>query len=287
MDDLLFAPTTTVRGLTCKELFNYSFAILNPHDRLLNIPERNSKIRKYTFGELLWYLSGKDDVATINRYSKFWSNISDDGIHANSAYGKYIFGSMRRKGDGVDYEFDHPGKYSQWEWCKELIRNDPNTREAIINIKPVQMYDTKDVVCTLALNFYQRNGKLYLTTYMRSNDAVKGLTYDVYMFTFLQELMANELGLLLGEYTHVVTNLHIYEKDWEFMERLVHANRAEMNDVDLMPYIENDFRAVDLPILLKYEKNLAISTEEIKKLSHLSLHLLSYLEDTNNVRENF
>jgi thymidylate synthase len=279
----------TVRGKNVTELLNYSFTLTNPRNRLLNIHGRNEKMRRYIFGELMWYLSGSDKTDYISKYSKFWKNISDDGKHANSAYGKYIFGSMSRKGDGVNYcaIFDHCERYTQWEWCKELLQNDPNTREAVINIKPVQMYDTKDVVCTLALNFYLRNNKLYLTTYMRSNDVIKGLTYDVFMFTFLQELMAAELNVELGEYNHVVTNMHLYEDDYELAKNISKELRVFKPGLYSLACVPNDFRTNDLPLLLDYEEHGFVNAglDEFEKLSTIGWQLLSFLEDSNYVRE--
>lgn len=278
----------TVRGENVTELLNYGFTLTNPRNRLLNIPGRNEKMRRYIFGELMWYLSGSDKTDYISKYSKFWKNISDDGKHANSAYGKYIFGSMSRKGDGVNYGciFDNCERYTQWEWCKELLTKDPNTREAVINIKPVQMYETKDVVCTIALNFYIRYGKLHLTTYMRSNDVIRGLTYDVFMFTFLQELMAAELNVELGEYNHIVTNMHLYEDDYQLARTIVKQS-TWIHPSYMLSSIEPNFRTNDLPLLLDYEQNGFVNSgiDKFEKLSTVGWQLLSFLEDSNYVRE--
>lgn len=278
-----------VRDKVVTELLNYSFTITNPKYRLLHITGRNEKMRRYIFGELLWYLSGSDRTDYISKYSKFWKSISDDGMHANSAYGKYIFGSMSRKGDGINYNkiFDHCERYNQWDWCKELLTKDKHTREAVINIKPVQMYDTKDVVCTLALNFYIRDDKLHLTTYMRSNDVIRGLTYDVFMFTFLQELMATELNIELGEYNHVVTNMHLYEDDYELAKNIIKQSIPLGVPTYRLSDIEPNFRTNDLPLLLDYEQNGFINAglDKFEKLSTLGWQLLSFLEDSNYVRE--
>ena len=56
----------TVRGLEMREKIPVYFEIENPHDRLLNINCRQN-IKRYIFGELLWYLSGRNDVKFINR----------------------------------------------------------------------------------------------------------------------------------------------------------------------------------------------------------------------------
>lgn len=284
LQDLLYdGDEVVVRGKKVKELLNYRFTIMNPRKRLLDIPGRTEKMKRYIFGELLWYLSGIDKTEFITKYSKFWKNISDDGVHANSAYGKYIFGSMNIKGEGVNYD-NTIDCCTQWDWCKQLLMKDRYTREAVINIKPVQMYDTKDVVCTIALNFYIRNDKLHLTTYMRSNDVIKGLSYDVFMFTFLQELMAAELGVELGEYHHVTTNVHLYEDDYELAKNIINNYWFERDDfIDELDNIPSNFRDNDLPLLLIYEKTGLL--DDCVKLSTVGWQLLSFLEDSNYVRE--
>jgi thymidylate synthase len=50
---------------------------------------------------------------------------------------------------------------------------------------------------------------------MRSNDATKGLTHDIFCFTMLQEIVAKRLQLDLGYYTHMVGSLHYYLTDDE------------------------------------------------------------------------
>jgi thymidylate synthase len=66
-----------------------------------------------------------------------------------------------------------------------------------------------------------RSGRLHAIVYMRSNDAIWGLPYDIFLFTMLQELLASELGLELGSYTHVVASLHLYERHFELARRIV------------------------------------------------------------------
>lgn len=243
----------TVRELDMKEKIPGYFEIENPKDRLLNIDSRNKVIRKYIFGELLWYLSGRDDVAFIDKYSKMWAKLSDDGIHNNSAYGKYIFNHLAIAGPGINNANLLPNQFkSQWEHCKELLVKDNFTRQACIHIKPIQMYDTKDVVCTYFLQFFIRNNKLDMIACMRSNDLLFGTTYDVFMFTFLQELMAAELGIEVGTYKHFASNIHIYKRDMEKIENILKDDENKVTQqFDSIP---SDFRSKDLPILLEIER---------------------------------
>ena len=271
----------TVRGLDMKEIIPGYFEIENPRDRLLNIDCR-SNINKYIFGELMWYLSGRDDNAFINKYSKMWSRLMDDGIHNNSAYGKYIFNKMPNKGFGVRYNGNEVIEFkSQWEFVKEVLTKDPYSRQAVIHIKPIQMYDTKDTVCTYFLQFFIRDNKLDMIACMRSNDLMFGTTYDVFMFTFLQELMASELGVEVGVYKHFASNMHVYMKDIEKINDIISEDAAN-RDTFKFDKIPSNFREHDLPILLKIEEQYwnndkQIDEELINSLSMVGKQLVDLL----------
>src|ERR1035437_3254192 len=60
-----------------------------------------------------------------------------------------------------------------------------------------------------------RNGKLYWTQIMRSNDLFRGTPYNFVQFTMLQELLAGWLGVTMGSYTQLSDSLHVYESDLE------------------------------------------------------------------------
>jgi len=81
-----------------------------------------------------------------------------------------------------------------------------------------------------------RDESLDAVVSMRSNDAVLGLPYDVFLFTFLQEMMAVELDLKLGAYHHFASSLHLYEKHRALATRVV-AARPETRFT--MPPLQN------------------------------------------------
>ena len=172
---------------------------------IIRDPTRNimkSEIRKlpmrYAIGEMLWYLSGNNNLREIQKYSCGWDRMSDDGVTVNSNYGYCI----KRK-----FGFD------QWEFVKNELEKNPNSRRAVIHIKDASYKDSKDINCTVCLQFFIRNNKLYMTTYMRSNDLWMGFPYDVFQFTNMQVLMSMELGVELGTYTHIAGSLHLYKRN--------------------------------------------------------------------------
>lgn len=185
-------------GPVVGEICDAVFCVADPTKNIVTSEIRRMPMR-YAVGELAWYLSGSNRVRDISRFAKKWADISDDGKTNNSAYGWRIFDK---------FGFD------QWQYVKELLWKDPSSRQAVIHIKDANNQPTKDVPCTVYLQFFIRKGKLNLSVHMRSNDIWMGVPYDMFSFCFLQMKMAMELGVEIGEYTHYAGSLHMYERDY-------------------------------------------------------------------------
>jgi len=216
---------TAPRGMKIRENLFASFVITNPRDRLLYVPERNFPL-DYVMAEILWYISGNNKTEWISNYSAFWKNISDDGVTANSAYGARIFKAHEYHGVFGDGVLDC--SRTQWKYVIDELKKDPASRRAVIHIRQPQdsYFAQKDVPCTLSLQFFIRDEKLHLVVQMRSNDLILGTALDVPAFTFMQEMMALELGVELGYYYHTSNSLHVYERHYEMCEKIL-ANAGE------------------------------------------------------------
>lgn len=190
---------TSRDGDVHSEAINAVTVINDPTRSFVKSNIRNLPIR-YAIGEMLWYMSGNSHLEEIQKYTSNWDRMSDDGVFVNSNYGWCI----KNK-----FGFD------QWRFVKGLLEKDPNTRQAVIHIKDADREPSKDVNCTVCLQFLLRDRKLYLTTYMRSNDLWMGFPYDVFQFMNMQVLMSMELGVKLGSYTHIAGSLHLYERDYQ------------------------------------------------------------------------
>ena len=228
------------RGQKIKECLGVQFRITNPRNRLPMVSERNFSLT-YLVAETLWYLSGSDSTAWISRYAPFWKGISDDGTTANSAYGSRIFRGHSRIGDG---------KIVQWDYVKSELKKDPDSRRAVIHIRTPSdsILESKDVPCTLSLQFFIREEQLHLHVSMRSSDIILGLAYDVPAFTIMQEIMANELGVGLGEYVHTSNSLHCYERDFEMLNAIASSGDVRGSPMSPLP------KMMPVAQLMEFEK---------------------------------
>jgi thymidylate synthase len=213
-----------------KELMNVKFTLTDINNNIINIRDIS---KSYLFGELIWYLCARKDIDFIHKFSNFWVRISDDGVNCNSAYGDIIF---KRHG------------FDQVEKMIELLKKDKNSRRAVINfnVPNINVIDTKDEICTIALQFYIRNNKLNCTGMMRSNDIWLGLPYDVAFFTELQKFIAHRLNFEYGAYTHFVVSMHAYDRNFNLIDRVKNISKNSKISLDIEKIYENRNKVEDL-----------------------------------------
>ena len=238
-----------------KEILGASFTIEDPRARIPYVFGRKFSI-SYMVAELIWYLSGDDQTSWISNYSGFWRNISDDGITANSAYGARLFRSHDKIAQG---------RFTQLNYVLEELRCDPDSRRAVMHLRvPDDSIDAKlDVPCTLALQFFIRDNKLHQVVVMRSSDLIFGIAYDIPAFTFFQEMIANELGVNLGSYTHMSNSLHIYERHFSMVESILSEENVVLSikkqqEIGSMPQMRLGTQDVfwDIANMMSLEKKL-------------------------------
>lgn len=202
--------------------------IVRPTRRLITSYGRPVNVA-FALAEVLWILAGRRDVAMLEFYNSQIARFSDNGETFNAAYGHRL-----RHG------FDH----DQIDDVLHTLIEDPTSRQATLVIthpvddkgwirEPVEDGEggvemtyvkkvTKDRACNLVGHVMIRNGQLDWTQFVRSNDAVWGVPYNIMQWTHLQEWMATILGVPVGRYTFVADSLHIYEMHRREAEQIAH-----------------------------------------------------------------
>lgn len=198
---------TSPRGMQINELINFSYEISNPNYFIINSQTRKTN-EKYLAGELIWYLSGNNDLEHISKFSKFWNKLTDDG-KLNSSYGHIIWKQKNKNG------------ITPWMWAYQALVNDRDTRQAVIHFNSIDhaSIGEKDFPCTMYAQFFIRNNSLNLIVNMRSQDIWFGYTYDIPFFSLMLIEMKNQLrdfaniDVNLGTLKMNIGSLHMYGKD--------------------------------------------------------------------------
>lgn len=224
------------RGLKIREKTDYTFRVLTPiaYPILTKDSERNKKIESYTYKEMELYDSRTNDVEDFAKASKFWKKLANPDGTVNSAYGYLIWENKSHGNPAYEYAADPTNRHelpemrTPWEWAKESLENDPDTRQAILrfSLPEHQWQGNKDQTCTMHANFLIRDNQLNMSVVMRSNDLVLGLVYDMPWFVSLMDRMVIQLKqtypyLNKGHYTHTVHSMHVYEKDADMIAKML------------------------------------------------------------------
>lgn len=95
---------------------------------------------------------------------------------------------------------------------------------------------------------------LNMTVFNRSNDLIWGaLGANVVHFSFLQEYVANCLGLEVGVYNQVSNNLHVYTKNWRPQDWLAETINRDMFSPEIVKYGDGGVRECSIPLVTDQE----------------------------------
>lgn len=245
-----------VRGMDCLEIpYPVIIEISNPTDRYITIHERKWN-RYLPFAESLWIALGINDLGVLPaRYCKNLYTYSDNGTHWRAGYGPRI---RAYSGLGNDVYISDPryrrivsgcvAVVDQLKYVIDALNRDINTRQAIIEIgDPVKddfddfvtlsLKETKDYPCTRSIQFMMVDGKLNCTVYIRSNDVLYGMSaVNIFNFTWMQEYIANIIGVPIGKYYHCANNLHLYEEQLEKVKEIALLNLEAFENTYVFQY---------------------------------------------------
>lgn len=201
----------TCRGLRTKELMGHQTKI-DMSRPILTIPERNLGY-KFLVAEAAWIMSGDNRVATIEPYSPHIKKFSDDGERYFGSYGPKI----------VD----------QLSYIVDTLAKDNYSRQAYMNIWREQPRPTKDIPCTIGLQWLIRDGKLHCFDTMRSSDIWLGWPYDIFNMSMISIGICVMLRTLhnidveLGDLTLTATSQHLYEINFLNVSKLNLQDKVE------------------------------------------------------------
>lgn len=201
------------RGIPTREIRGASMVLRNPGE--YNLVDRRGMNFRFAVAEFLWILTGQNSLDMVSKFNGVLKRFSDDGHTLQGAYG--------------------PPFCDQLPWVIQQLQDDQSSRQAVLTLWRPRPGPSKDIPCTLSMQFLVRNERLDMMATMRSNDAWLGLPYDLFVFTMIQRYVADALDLRIGNYHHHVGSFHIYERDLGSIQDYLHeASRVDHDTSDLV-----------------------------------------------------
>jgi len=174
--------------------------------------------QEYVDKEILWYITQSNNINDIygddREPPQAWKYSANKYGEINSNYGKLIYSDKYYQQYGMAVD--------------ELTQNPDSRRASMIYQRPSiwMEYDENgknDFICTNAVTYYIRNGKLDAVVQMRSNDVVFGYKNDYAWQRYVMAMIAQDLSggnkfYTVGTLHWQVQNLHVYERHFDLVK---------------------------------------------------------------------
>lgn len=176
-------------------------------------PIRTTAMAEYCAAETIAFDQGITCSKKMGKLSKIWHYIRNPDSTINANYGLMVY-HMRDAGN-LKYS---EKMMSQYEWAFDRLSRNIHTLQAIMHFnRPCHQWtENLDQPCTVFVQYTVVENKINLHSYMRSNDAIYGMPYNLAYFRLLLIRMRDDLNekcghtLQVGYIHHNATSVHLY-----------------------------------------------------------------------------
>ena len=189
------------------------FCIVNRYDLSKEFPiiTLRRTAFKSAIDEILWIWQKKsNNVHDLN--SHIWDSWADETGSIGKAYG-YQLGKKSIYAEG---EFD------QVDRVLYDLKHNPQSRRILTNIYNFEdLHEMHLYPCAYSMTFNVTGNKLNGILNQRSQDTLTANNWNVVQYAVLLHMFAQVSGLEVGEFVHVISDAHIYDRHIPIVEEIL------------------------------------------------------------------
>lgn len=189
------------------------FCIVNRYDLSKEFPiiTLRRTAFKSAIDEILWIWQKKsNNVHDLN--SHIWDSWADETGSIGKAYGYQL---------GVKSIYPE-GEFDQVDRVLFDLKNNPSSRRILTNIYNFQdLHEMHLYPCAYSMTFNVTGNKLNGILNQRSQDTLTANNWNVVQYAVLLHMFAQVSGLEVGEFVHVISDAHIYDRHVPIVEEIL------------------------------------------------------------------
>lgn len=161
--------------------------------------------------ELLWFLRGDSNVKWLQeRGVSIWDEWADEDGNLGPVYGVQWRSWPTPEGGHID----------QIEQLVSQLRENPDSRRMLVTAwNPAEISSMALPPCHALFQFYVADGKLSCQLYQRSADLFLGVPFNIASYALLTHMLAQQVGLEVGDFVWTGGDTHIYDNHVEQVEK--------------------------------------------------------------------
>jgi thymidylate synthase len=192
--------------------------------------------------ELLWMWQKKSNVVNeLGKSAMIWRAWERPDGTIGKTYGYQL---------GVKHHYEY-GDFDQVDNLLYLLKNKPMDRRMIVTMwNPADLHDMALPPCVYESLWDIADGKLNCTLIQRSGDVLAAAAsggWDTMEYAILVHMIAQVVGLKPGKLTHIVHNLHIYDRHIEVVKEVLNNPEYPAPTLWINPEVKDfyDFKEED------------------------------------------
>ncbi len=221
--------------------------------------------------ELIWFISGDTNIRYLCQngvriwddwpFATYSKSADFDGIGmkefaARIAADADFAATWGNLGPVYGYQWRFwPGPNGPVDQLREVlegIRRNPDGRRHIVSAwNPGYIDQMALPPCHAFFQFYVVDGKLSCQLYQRSADIFLGVPFNIASYALLIHMMAQDLGLGVGDFVHTLGDAHIYSNHLEQVQLQLSREPRALPTLNLNPSVKSlfDFRYDDVELV--------------------------------------
>ena len=221
--------------------------------------------------ELIWFISGDTNIRYLCQngvriwddwpFATYSKSADYDGIDIKEFAARIASDAdfAAKWGDlGPVYGFQWrfwPGPNGPVDQLRDVlegIRRNPDGRRHIVSAwNPGYIDQMALPPCHAFFQFYVADGKLSCQLYQRSADIFLGVPFNIASYALLLHMMAQDLGLKVGDFVHSLGDAHIYSNHTDQVRLQLSRDLRPLPTLSLNPSVKSlfDFRYEDVELV--------------------------------------
>ena len=221
--------------------------------------------------ELIWFISGDTNIRYLCQngvriwddwpFATYSKSADYDGIDMKEFAARIAADTdfAAKWGDlgpvyGYQWRFwpGPNGPVDQLRDVLEGIRRNPDGRRHIVSAwNPGYIDQMALPPCHAFFQFYVVDGKLSCQLYQRSADIFLGVPFNIASYALLIHMMAQDLGLEVGDFVHTLGDAHIYSNHMDQVRLQLSREPRALPTLKLNPSVKSlfDFRYEDVELV--------------------------------------
>jgi thymidylate synthase len=183
--------------------------------------------------ELIWFISGDTNIRYLKENGvSIWNEWADADGNLGPVYGHQWRSWPGRDGATID----------QITGLVADLRRNPDSRRLIVTAwNPTDIPNMALPPCHCLFQFYVADGKLSCQLYQRSADVFLGVPFNIASYALLTHMIAQIVGLGVGDFVHTLGDAHLYSNHIEQAELQLTRDLRPLPQLKLDPGVSDLF----------------------------------------------